>query len=235
LAQGAAVCARPTGRPFGLLQPPAARWARAVAGGTALMAGWPPADNWSSTWPYEAPTGDENEQIVFLKKKITILQHRIMYKQEQTANSKKSEADLRQRIRELDADFEKEAQRCREHTGEMSRQYREMQENFNERIEILQKAVAEAKREIEAVTKEIERVRVEKDEKIRQMDNEIRDRSLKMEEMAFAFADMLKETLDKMSQRIEVTHNSWDRNSDKPPLMNRLKAFSLTDEPPPGQ
>mmetsp|Transcript_10779 Transcript_10779/g.26892 ORF Transcript_10779/g.26892 Transcript_10779/m.26892 type:complete len:190 (-) Transcript_10779:43-612(-) len=176
---------------------------------------------------------DYVEQILFMKKKIEILQHRNMYKQEQAANSKKSEAELRQRIRDLDDCFEKEADRCRENTGEMSRQYREMQESFNERIEILQKSVAEAKAEIEAVTKDIERVRIEKDEIIRQKDVEIKTLSHKMETMAFEFADMLKETLDKMSQRIEVTHNSWDREPGKPPLMNRLKAFSLTNEPPP--
>mmetsp|Transcript_2048 Transcript_2048/g.5951 ORF Transcript_2048/g.5951 Transcript_2048/m.5951 type:complete len:200 (-) Transcript_2048:316-915(-) len=199
------------------------------------MASWPPSDNWASTWPYELPTGDENDQIAFMKKKIHILQHRIMYKTQQAASSRKSEGDLRQRIRELDDDFQKEADRCREHTGEMNRQYREMQDSFNERIHLLQKQVTEAKHEIEAVNKEMERVRVEKDEIIKARDERIKNSSRKMEEMAFEFADMLKETLDKMSQRIEVTHNSWDRNSDKPPLMNRLKAFSLTDQPPPDQ
>jgi len=179
--------------------------------------------------------GDEDEtiqeQLFYLEKKIKILQHRIMYKEEQAANSRKCEAELRQRVQELDQCFEKEGDKCREHTGEMSRQYREMQDSFNERIEVLQKQVASAKSEIEEVNKEIERVRVEKDEKIRQKDAEIKMLTHKMESMAFEFADMLKETLDKMSQRIEVTHNSWDRDATKPPLMNRLKAFSLNDAP----
>merc|ERR1712203_1094693 len=100
-------------------------------------------------------------------------------------------------------------------------------------IEVLQQHVAQAKQEIEAVTREIERVRIEKDEIIRQKDLEIKSLSRKMEQVAFEFADMLKETLDKMSQRIEVTHNSWDRDSSKPPLMNRLKDFSLTNDTSP--
>merc|ERR1712228_1103893 len=161
------------------------------------------------------------------------LQSRLMMKNEQTANSQKAEVEMRERIKQLDRNFEGEQERCREHTGEMSRQYREMQESFNERIELLQQHVADAKQEIEAVTREIERVRVEKDEIIRQKDQEIKSLSHKMETMAFEFADMLKETLDKMSQRIEVTHNSWDRDSSKPPLLNRLQAFQLTDELPP--
>merc|ERR1719226_374717 len=156
-----------------------------------------------------------------------------MIKDEQTAASRKAEEELRQRIVSLDKSFDNEGDKCRENTGEMHRQHREMQESFNERIEVLQQQVAQAKQEIEAVTREIERVRVDKDEIIRQKDLEIKSLSQKMETMAFEFADMLKETLDKMSQRIEVTHNSWDRDSGKPPLMNRLKAFSLTNEQPP--
>eukprot|EP00933_Yihiella_yeosuensis_P045403 TRINITY_DN4076_c0_g1_i1.p1 TRINITY_DN4076_c0_g1~~TRINITY_DN4076_c0_g1_i1.p1 ORF type:complete len:189 (-),score=53.40 TRINITY_DN4076_c0_g1_i1:63-629(-) len=171
------------------------------------------------------------EESFYMRRKIEVLQYRLMIKDEQTQNSRKSEEDLRRRVQELDKCFEDEAQRCQENTGEMSRQYREMQASFNETIEVLQKQVAQAKQEIESVTKEIERVRIEKDDIIRQKDMEISSLSSKMETMAFEFADMLKESLDKMSQRIEVTHNSWDRDSDKPPLMNRLKAFALTDEP----
>eukprot|EP00930_Biecheleria_cincta_P098773 TRINITY_DN90420_c0_g1_i1.p1 TRINITY_DN90420_c0_g1~~TRINITY_DN90420_c0_g1_i1.p1 ORF type:complete len:217 (+),score=46.11 TRINITY_DN90420_c0_g1_i1:86-652(+) len=178
--------------------------------------------------------GDEpnyQEENLYMSKKIIALQYRLMIKDEQIDSARKSEDDLRLRITQLDKAFEDEAVRCRENTGEMSRQYREMQESFNETIEVLQKQVSAAKLEIESVTKEIERVRIEKDEIIRQKDLEIASLSSKMETMAFEFADMLKESLDKMSQRIEVTHNSWDRDTTKPPLMNRLKEFSLTDEP----
>mmetsp|Transcript_130853 Transcript_130853/g.279965 ORF Transcript_130853/g.279965 Transcript_130853/m.279965 type:complete len:193 (-) Transcript_130853:79-657(-) len=173
------------------------------------------------------------EENYYMERKIKVLQYRLMIKDEQMATSRKSEDELRQRIVSLDKSFDAEGDKCRENTGEMSRQYREMQESFNERIEVLQQQVAQAKQEIETVTKEIERVRVDKDEIIRQKDQEIKSLSHKMETMAFEFADMLKETLDKMSQRIEVTHNTWDRDSGKPPLMNRLKAFSLTNELPP--
>jgi len=89
--------------------------------------------------------------------------------------------------------------------------------------------VAQSKADIEAVRDEIEKTAVEKDDVISAKDDEIRSLTLKMETMAFEFADMLKETLDKMSQRIEISHSSWDRDPSRPPLMNRLKEFSLTD------
>eukprot|EP00435_Cladocopium_sp_Y103_P019627 s707_g4.t1 len=178
--------------------------------------------------------GDEinyQQENDYMKRKIEVLRYRIMIKDEQILGCRKSEDGLRKRIAELDQSFEDEAVRCRENTAEMSRQYREMQESFNDTIDVLQKKVSEAKAEIESVTKEIEQVKIEKEEVLRQKDLEIASLSSKMETMAFEFADMLKETLDKMSQRIEVTHNSWDRDTTKPPLINRLKEFGLNDEP----
>merc|ERR1712113_1373921 len=86
---------------------------------------------------------------------IEVLQYRIMIKDEQTKNSQQSEVDLRKRTEQLDKAFQDEAIKCRENTGEMARQYREMQESFNETIEVLQQQVAQAKQEIETVTREM--------------------------------------------------------------------------------
>merc|ERR1719253_1296248 len=97
------------------------------------------------------------EEVIYMQKKIEVLQYRLMMKDEQTISSKRCEQELRNRIGDLDKNFEDEAEKCRENTGEMSRQYREMQESFNERIDVLQKHVANAKMEIEAVTREIDR------------------------------------------------------------------------------
>merc|ERR1719476_228791 len=104
-----------------------------------------------------------------------------MIKDEQTKNSQQSEVELRKRTEKLDKDFADEAVKCRENTGEMARQYREMQESFNERIEVLQQQVSQAKQEIEAVTRQIDQVRIEKDDIIRQKDLEIKTASHKME------------------------------------------------------
>jgi len=167
------------------------------------------------------------EEKYYMERKRDVLQTRLMMKDEQTKASKQAQEELRQRIVDLDKDFEKEGDVCKETSGEMKRQYREMQEDFRKRIKDLQQKVEQAKQEIETVNKEIERVRVEKDEKIRQKEIEIKTLSNRMETMAVEFADMLRETLNKMSQRIEVTHNSWDRDSGK--TLKDLKEFSLNN------
>jgi DNA repair exonuclease SbcCD ATPase subunit len=163
----------------------------------------------------------ELDALIFVWKQKCTLQDRIVME------SKAEMGALQDRRKELQKGFVDEKDKAREVTGEMSRQYREMQESFNERIVDLQEEVSKSKEEIEKVQKTIDQTRAAKDDIIRKKDDEIRALTLKMETMAFEFADMLKETLDKMSQRIEVTHSSWDRDGGKPPLMNRLKQFAL--------
>merc|ERR1719162_2649857 len=51
-----------------------------------------------------------------------------MMKDEQVANSQKGMRDLQRRIVELDTAFQSEYEKSTDNTGEMNRQYREMQE-----------------------------------------------------------------------------------------------------------
>ena len=41
-------------------------------------------------------------------------------------------------------------------------------------------------------------------------DAEIKEQKDKMEDMAVEFGEMLKETLDKMSEKIEITNQGWE-------------------------
>ena len=50
----------------------------------------------------------------------------------------------------------------------------------------------------------LEETKKEKNQVIAHKDSEIAEQKAKMEEMAVEFGEMLKETLDKMSERIEV-------------------------------
>ncbi len=52
---------------------------------------------------------------------------------------------------------------------------------------------------------------------------------LKMEDMAQEFGNMLKITLDKMREKIEVSNNSIDNDSSIQ-MMRRLEDFNLGDD-----
>lgn len=57
-------------------------------------------------------------------------------------------------------------------------------------------------------------------------DAEIAEQKLKMEDMAVEFGEMLKETLDKMSERIEITNTSWDGGTGEQ-VARRLEEFKV--------
>ena len=63
----------------------------------------------------------------------------------------------------------------------------------------------------------------------RGLERDIQNQTAKLEQMAYEFANMLKETLDKMSQRIEVTHAAQGKQQEMP-LMSRLKEYNLDDQ-----
>lgn len=54
-------------------------------------------------------------------------------------------------------------------------------------------------------------------------DEEVKNLGLKMEGMALEFADMIQSIIDKLSERVEVTHTISDS---KLPLMDRLEEAS---------
>jgi predicted RNase H-like nuclease (RuvC/YqgF family) len=56
--------------------------------------------------------------------------------------------------------------------------------------------------------------------RLKKKDDEINDLKRRIEEMSAEFAKMLKDTLDKMQDRIELAQ--WDNDSD-PQIMKRLK------------
>ncbi|CEM06708.1 unnamed protein product [Vitrella brassicaformis CCMP3155] len=177
---------------------------------------------------------DYDQENAVLMSRVETLHHKLMMKNEHIAKSRTACEDLRRRLSQLDHHFSEEASQGDKATGEMRRQYTEMETNFLKIMDNLQKQVADSKDDIENVQRTIETTQVEKDEVIAAKDAEIRRLQMQMETMAIEFADMLKETLDKMSQRVEVTHIGWDRDggAGRPPLMNRLKEFALLSTPP---
>lgn len=58
---------------------------------------------------------------------------------------------------------------------------------------------------------------------MKQKEKELTDLKQKMEDMSIEFARMLRETLEKMQERIEL--QQWDNESD-PTLLNKMKDLS---------
>lgn len=69
-----------------------------------------------------------------------------------------------------------------------------------------------------------ERTIKDKNHIIQLKDEEIAALKTKMDEMAEEFGDMLRETLDKMRERIEVTSGNFDSDI---PIQNRMEEMKI--------
>ncbi|KAF1794328.1 hypothetical protein GQ600_13966 [Phytophthora cactorum] len=109
----------------------------------------------------------------------------------------------------------------------MTRQYKSMQEELLNRVNTLENTNTELRDQLELARVNFEEMKHEKDRIIAAKNLEIQELKAKMEEMAQEFGDMLKETLDKMRERIEITNTSFENDGGSLPMMRRLEEFNL--------
>ncbi|CAM9917781.1 unnamed protein product [Discosporangium mesarthrocarpum] len=113
-------------------------------------------------------------------------------------------------------------------TRDMTRQYKGMQEELLNRINQLEGTIQALQDELETSRLELEQTVREKDAIIVAKEKEISQVRVKMEDMAQEFGDMLKETLDRMRERIEVNSTGFEQD-DNLPLQRRLEEFSINN------
>lgn len=66
----------------------------------------------------------------------------------------------------------------------------------------------------------------EQDEKLKNKENEILDLKKRIEDMSAEFAKMLKDTLEKMQERIRLAE--WDNDND-PSVIKKIKEMNSTN------
>jgi hypothetical protein len=158
--------------------------------------------------------------------RIESLERQMMWREERMMQAISAQKELRERVLEYHSDFSKEKDEIFDITADMTRQYKGMQEELMRKINSLESTINTQRDDLELARLAHEETRKAKDQVIALKDSEISEQKLKMEEMAIEFGEMLKETLDKMGERIEVTSSSWE-NETGAPIMNRLQEFKL--------
>jgi uncharacterized phage infection (PIP) family protein YhgE len=113
-------------------------------------------------------------------------------------------------LKALTAEFNAEQETAFEISKDMTRQYKGMQEQLVERITQLSTTVQDLQDKLEDAEAHLARTIREKDDVIASKDEEISQMKAKMEDMAREFGGMLKETLDKMRERIELSSTNLD-------------------------
>ena len=139
------------------------------------------------------------------------------------------ETRLEGEVEKIKKDFEEEQKSAFEITRDMTRQYKGMQEQLVDRITQLSVTVQELQDKLEEAEQKLEETVREKDRVIAAKDDDITLLKSKMEDMAQEFGGMLKETLDKMRERIELSSTNFDMEaSASRPVQRQMPSFHST-------
>ena len=126
--------------------------------------------------------------------------------------------------------------------GDITREFKVQQNDYRRQIEELQNYVAELEKKLAATQMKIRNTRDKFERQRAQKDDIIQKNIIKSEQMAQEFRDMLKGTLVKMSDRIEMSRESDDNqqvvdnaNSNAAPTSETpAESSSMIENPPNG-
>jgi len=147
-----------------------------------------------------------DEQVSQLNMKCTSLQLQLRERTEATTEAMAASRKYEAQFNEMNSKLEDEQKGTMEITKAMTRQYEAMQEQLVDRITDLENTVQNLRDKLEEAELHLEQTVRDKDRVIRSKDEEIGTMKAKMEDMAQEFGGMLKETLDKMRERIQLSN-----------------------------
>jgi len=148
------------------------------------------------------------EQNLYLTRQVEALKLTLVKSDNKATIAECVVRELRQKLHELQRDYEEEKKRTFALASDMTRQYkrkvedmlREKSEEEQLRLQVEDKLAA-----LQLAKAQMER---QMQQALQLKDAEIVEQKAKMDQMAFEFGQMLKSTLDKMSEKIEIT-NEW--------------------------
>uniref|UniRef100_A0A7S0X2J3 Dynein regulatory complex protein 12 n=1 Tax=Mantoniella antarctica TaxID=81844 RepID=A0A7S0X2J3_9CHLO len=145
------------------------------------------------------------EKLRFAEVEVAALQQRLDVKEHETATARSAERDWRGQVQTYGGQLAAQREDALDITADMSRQFQTMQHRLQIQIDTLEKDVhdlsavgREKDQVIQRITREFEAAAAAKD-------LEVSGLRQSLEDMAQQFSDMLKETLDKMTERMSET------------------------------
>lgn len=156
------------------------------------------------------------------------LQLQLAERSEEASKAIAAKRELSQRVQQISTDYEEEKEMTFQLTQDMTRQYKGMQEELLGRINTLEETVQELRDNLSDADVRLERTLKEKNAIIDMKDKEIEELRIKMDDMADEFGEMLRETLEKMRERIEVTSGNFD--APDVPIQRRMEEMKVAEE-----
>lgn len=156
------------------------------------------------------------------------LQLQLAERSEEASKAIAAKRELSQRVSQISTDYEEEKEMTFQLTQDMTRQYKGMQEELLGRINTLEETVQELRDNLSDADVRLDRTLKEKNAIIDMKDKEIEDLRIKMDDMADEFGEMLRETLEKMRERIGVTSGNFD--APDVPIQRRMEEMKVAAE-----
>jgi predicted RNase H-like nuclease (RuvC/YqgF family) len=135
--------------------------------------------------------------------------------------------EFQARVEQLAKDFEEERNTTFEITQDMTRQYKGMQEELLSRINRLEETLQQLNDQLAEADLRQERMLKDKNSIIQMKEDEIAELKSKMDDMAEEFGEMLRETLEKMRERIEVSSGQFA--APELPIQQRMEELKVSD------
>jgi chromosome segregation ATPase len=150
-----------------------------------------------------------------LSGQISVLKWRIgkgysAMEQEKSDRSRAGQNECRMKLNEITLMVEDEEKKALQVNLDMKERYRQMMDDKEGKIGTLEDELRNGQKELSDKEKYIRDFTRSKDKEIEDKDNEIRELRKKIDDMSQEFASMLKATLDKMQERIELANTQWD-------------------------
>jgi exonuclease VII large subunit len=130
--------------------------------------------------------------------------------QEKSDRARAGQSECRHKLVEIDQCFEEERKKSLQINFDMKDRYKQMMDEKEAKISALEEELRTGLKDLADKEKHIREITMRKDKEIEEKDNEIRDSRKKIDDMSQEFASMLKATLDKMQERIELANTQWD-------------------------
>ena len=141
---------------------------------------------------------------------ISSLQVQLSERAEESSKAISAKRELQEKMETMAEEFSQARKRTLEIKQDMTRQYTSMQEDLLSKIIQLDKANGELRDLLAEADVRKERIIKEKNAILQIKDEEIAELKSKIDTMSDEFGDMLRETLDKMRERIEVSSGNFE-------------------------
>lgn len=158
---------------------------------------------------------DPAEMNAMLEQAVDGLRQKLVLESERKDKSQTAVKLIQDNEKELREDMitqEKETKKCIE---DMTEQYKRMEMKLQGEIKKLEGDVKEQEDKVQEYNENIEDLKAKKEEILDKYDEEIRELERRINEMSSDFADMLKETLVSMQDRIEFANQDYPDDANK--------------------